>query len=342
MASLWGNGFPDTPSVKDSGLWNFPKGSASKNPAKGSTVLRGNAGKPTYASTDAQGNPLVDAMLGMLGQGGSAGSAGSYTPGYNGAAARAAANAAYDTQLGNTKKVYGQIGSEVAGRASAIEDGYAQATQTINDDAAARVAADDARNAEADYRNQQTAAALGLNVAPSNDNASDRIRLAGQNAYNQNAQAWTGFNENAEDTALERNTATKDAFAYAGTQSQQQLAVLLQQALDSIAGQEAANPGGWSGGSSGRSSASSDLSILKTLMGYDMDQQELAAKNAEASASSAGPFSGISPAGWQSIAGSYGNVSSLGLGSAQANSLALKSVANDPRTFAQLYSVLNG
>jgi len=340
MVNLWGPGFPDSqPSKQAPDLWNFPNNASS---GKKSTAKKGLASAPKKSGgVDAQGNPLIDAMLGMLGQGGSGGSAGSYSPGYNGAAARAAANAAHDRQLANTKQVYGQIGTEIAGRTPAIQAGYDQATAAINADAAKRSESDAARNTEADTRNMQTAAALGLNVAAPSDNRSDRIREAGTNAYNTNAGAWTGFNDNAEKTALERNTATGDAFAYAGTQSQQQLAVLLQQALDGISGQEAANPGRWVGGSSGSSSAKSDLSILKTLMGYDMDQQQLAQK-AAGNAPAPGKFANLGAADWQGIAGSYANTSSLGMGSAQANSLALKSLSSNPRAFAQLYSALNG
>lgn len=296
-----------------------------------STVTRGRASGGSGAGGGGGSNPIIDAMLGLLGGGGG----GSYYGGYNGEPARAAARSAYDTQLGNTKNVYGQIDTQIKDRAPLIRQGYQQASATINNDAQQRAAADAARGAEADLRNMQTAAALGLNVAAPSNTEADALQQAGQQAYQQNAQAWTGFNTAAAQTAGERNTATGDAFKYAGTQAEQSLAAMLQQALANIAAQEAANPGGYSGGGS---SASNDLKILTTLLGYDTDQQKIAA----ASAGKSNPLANISPAGWQGIQQAYGGVGSLGLGNAQAQSLALKQLANNPRDFATLYSTLYG
>lgn len=281
----------------------------------------------------AGGNPLIDAMLGLLGGGGGGGS---YYGGYDGTAARNAARSAYDTQLGNTKNVYGQIVGNVQARQPAIQQGYQDATAKINADAQARAAADASRNQEADQRNMATAAALGLDVAAPTDTQADALRQAGTNAYQSNAQAWTGFNDASSKTAVERNTATGDAFQYAGAQTETQLAAMLQQALAAIAGQEAANPGGYSGG--GGSSSGTDLKILTTLLGYDLDQQKLAAS----SQGKQNPLSALSPGGWQAIQQAYGGVSSLGVGNAQAQSLALKNLANNPRDFATLYAALNG
>lgn len=281
----------------------------------------------------AQSNPIIDAMLGLL-NGAGAGGGGAYRAGYNGAAARAAANAAYKQQLGNTKNVYGQIVSAVVDRAPAIAAGYQQATEQVNADAAARAAADQARAAEADQRNAQTAAALGLSsYQPGQDTQADVLQAAGQNAYQANAGAWTGFNNASAQLAGERNTAVADAFRYGGAQTETQLAVLLQQALDSISGREAANPGGYVGGGGG-ASFNDQFKVLNALLGYDMDQQKLAAASG-----SSDPLSSITPEGWAAIQQAYGGGVVSG---SQGNAAALAGLANNPADFARLYATLYG
>lgn len=257
-------------------------------------------GKGSAPARGGQGNPLIDGLLGLLGGGGGGGS---YYAGYDGTAARQAAQAGYDRSIGNTRNVFGQIDREVKGRVPAIQAGYQKATADLRGDVAARQASDAARNAEADQRNAATAAAQGLTVVQPNNTRADEIQQAGQNAYAANAQAWAGFNGAAEQTAVERNRATGDTFAYAGTQNEQQLATLLQQALDSISAQEAANPGGYSGGGGG---GGNDLSIYKLLLGYDTDQRKLAMAQQEAAAKNAPQGLGaISPAGWAAINSAY-------------------------------------
>jgi hypothetical protein len=298
-------------------------------PAKptGSKVSSGVKPKPSAGGSS---NPLVDAMLGLLGGGGSAGS---YTPGYNGAPARAAANTAYERQLGNTKNVYGQIDTQIAGRAPQIAAGYQQASAAINDDANKRAAADAARGAEADQRNLATAAALGLTAVQPTGTQADALQQAGTNAYQSNAQAWNGFNQAAQQTALERNTATGDAFRYAGTQAETSLGAMLQQALAAIAGQEASHRGGYSGGKAG---GGNDFKILSQLMDYDLAQQKLGAAG--------GGLTSISPAGWSAIQAAYGALPGGGSGvtSSQANAAALQGLASNPRDFATLFAALNG
>lgn len=281
-----------------------------------------------------QSNPLIDAMLGLLGGSGGTGG-GSWVAGYNGAAARRAAQAAYDSSVGNTRNVYGQIVGAVTDRNPAIVAGYQAATDAINADAAARVAGDQARAAEADQRNAATAAALGLNEMPVNAQA-DALQQAGQNAYQANAQAWTGFNGQASQLATERNNAVGDAFRYAGTQTETQLAAMLQQALAQIAGQEASNPGYYSGGGGGGGASFNDqFKVLNALLGYDMDQQKLAAS----SAGKGSPLASISPGGWAAIQQAYGGGVVSG---SQGNAAALAGLANNPRDFALLYSTLYG
>lgn len=276
------------------------------------------------------GNPLIDAMLGLLGAGGGGGGGGGYYGGFDGSAARAAANEAYNRQLGNTKNVYGQINTSVQNRTPLIQQGYTDATAKINADAEARANADMARNVEADRRNQATAAALGLDIAAPTDTAADALRQAGTNAYQATAQAWGGFNDAATKTALERNTATADAFTHAGAQAETQLAALLQQALNSIAQMEAANPGGYvGGGGGGGGSSSNDFKILKQLMDYDVDSKK-----------SAGGLSGLQSRSWQALAGAFAGAPSTGYSTSQANTAALKALANNPRDFATLYSTL--
>ena len=296
----------------------------------GTAVGKAKGGGLSKSGAAPQSNPIIDALLGLLGSGGGGGS---YVAGYNGAAARAAAQQAYNTQLGNARNVYGQIIGEVTDRAPAIAAGYQQATDQINADAAARAQSDAAIAADADQRNADTAAALGLHVMPTNDQA-DALQQAGKNAYQSNAQAWTGFNDASSQLAQERNTAVADTFRYGQTQAEQYLASVLQSALDAISGREAANPGRYVGGGGG-ASFSDQFRVLNTLLNYDMDQQQLAASMAGKQS----PLATISPAGWGAIQQAYGGGVTSG---SQGNAAALAGLANNPRDFAILYSTLYG
>lgn len=290
----------------------FPTGVGGGSTGKGSGVSGMSKQTPGRSGSGYGGNPLIDGLLGLLGGGGGGGGGGSYYGGFDGTAARQAAQGGYDRALGNTKNVYGQINNEIVERVPAIQAAYAKATGDIKNDAAARSDADAARAAERDRRNLATAAAQGLTIAQPTDSIADGVQAAGQAAYQRDAQAWEGFNNATQLTALERNTATGDTFKYAGNKAEEALGGYLQQALAQIAAMEASNPGGYSGGGGGGGGGGSDLSIYKQLMSYDIANKKATAANAPTG------IAAISSKGWGAINNAYAGGASTKAQVAQA------------------------
>lgn len=142
--------------------------------------------------------------------------------------------------------VYGQVQSNIAGRAPEIQAGYDNATKTLQDNARSRALADRESAGSREQDAIRAAAALGLSVAPSANTLANQAMENNIGAFQSIADAWGGFNSASANTALERNAAVGDAFAYEGTQQQERLQRMLLQAL--AGAQDYYSPG--SGGSS--------------------------------------------------------------------------------------------
>lgn len=202
-------------------------------PALPQSVTKNVVAQPTASKFDLSGTAIGN-LLGLLNNPGTVVGA---TPGYSvsNAGARAASTAAYNQQVANAQKVYGEAQGLVTARNPGIQQAYDQGTAAIQAQARARAIADTGRMSALAGQAQQAQGSLGLEgVATPATSATNRTAAtdAAQEAkVNANADSWAGYNTGAAQRAVASNNAVGDAFAWQGAQQQAALAGLLQQAL---------------------------------------------------------------------------------------------------------------
>lgn len=187
------------------------------------------------------------------------------------AALRAALQNAYNQSESDRANVYGQIDTEIEGRAPGISQGYDSASNTLQQNALQRALAQRQGSQQRGQDDLQAAQLFGFEgIAPTANAGANAVMEENLGAQQGIADAWTGFYGAGEQTALERNQATGDAFEHMGVQQQLALQQMLQSSLLGAGDYFVGGGGGGGGGSA--LSANQKANLLVDLLGaYNSD-----------------------------------------------------------------------
>jgi len=256
-----GTVFPQNPYLPKSG---GGAGGGGGGGVGGLIAGKGSAGYGGAAAGGGAGSDISGMLVGELLNGLAGGWDTPGTPGSPGGMVsnqglRDSLNASYGQAEADRSNVYQQVLDQIIGRAPGITAGYDQASATMQDNARARALADREAGSARDQQVMNAAQAMGLPVMPSVNPLANQVTEQNIGNYQSIADAWQGFNSAKNQTALERNTATGDAFTYQGLQQQQALQAMLMQALAGAGDY-------WVGGSGG--SAGKSLGPKDQMSGY--------------------------------------------------------------------------